>query len=238
MRKPLKRSLFMGYVMMGFAMIPFTWGAKSIVDNYNLIGRSKVISGQVVEIKSETWYDSKDQMNKVTKTPVIQIKHEGNTITRAVSHGRGLASYTEGQSVEVYYSPTDDLISLKNGFGLFGSNLLPLFFGVFFFLGARFLNRKLGEYNTLVEHGLRVEGLILSIISFGTEKGRRDLVFKVQWVHPGTNQTYVNELTTSMHQTEEVPKKGGFITVFVDAKDPTKLTLGMYNLKIDGQMAA
>lgn len=189
----------------------------------DFLGTALSAQGTVVELVRSRSRDS------TTYAPVVNFTtNEGKTISFTSTTSSNPPSYTEGETVQVFYQADRPEAAKINGFfSLWGGTLILGGIGaVFFAISASIImagRRKARKIADLQRSGTTIQAKIQSIgINPSTSmKGRRPYVIRAQWQNPTTSEIHVfNSDNLWFDPTEFVHSDK--INVLIDQRDPSK----------------
>ncbi|MEB4589851.1 DUF3592 domain-containing protein [Candidatus Thiothrix sp. Deng01] len=179
--------------------------------------------GTVVELVRSRSRDS------TTYAPAVNFTtHEGKPISFTSTTSSNPPSYTEGETVEVFYQADRPESAKINGFfSLWGGALILGGIGaVFFIISASIIlasRRKAQTIAELQRNGITIQAKIQSIgINNATSrKGRKPYVIHAQWQNPATSEIHVFSSDNLWFDPTEFVRSDT-VNVLIDQHDPSK----------------
>ncbi|HEC12850.1 MAG TPA: DUF3592 domain-containing protein [Acidiferrobacteraceae bacterium] len=199
-------------------------GAYFLYQNtQSFLESAAVTNGSVVELVRSRSSDS------TTYAPVVQFKTESGALVEFTSStSSNPPGYSKGESVEVFYLPSNPQKAKINGlFSLWGAALIVgILGGVFFLVGGgialtTFLKNRKNEY--LRKQGTPISAKFLSVEINRNIRVNRRSPFRVlaQWQNPATSEIHVFKSNNLWFDpTDHIPDRD--ITVFIERNNPDK----------------
>lgn len=195
----------------------------------DFLGSALSAQGTVVELSLSRSHKSGSSNSSVTYAPVVNFTtNEGKSITFTSTTSSNPPSYTEGETVEVFYQADRPESAKINGFfSLWGGTLILSGIGaVFFAIGASIImaeRRRVRKIADLQRSGMTIQAKIQSIglNTARSTKGRRPYVIRAQWQNPATSEIHVFSSDNLWFDPTEFVHSDK-INVLIDQRDPSK----------------
>jgi hypothetical protein len=193
----------------------------------NFLREASVAQGTVVDLRRSTSHDSRSFYH-----PVVQFNAADGTAVEFVSSaGSDPPSYAKGETVKVFYQPTNPNGAMINGtFSLWGGSLIVGGLGTLFFLigggiivfsgsGARRLKRLKVQGTPVVTRLQGVE-LNLSLNVNGVNPYR----VVTQWLNPATGELHLFRSANLWYDpTDHLESRD--ITVYIEPGNPRRYAM-------------
>lgn len=219
----MKTIAIIKYVFLSIGALMLAGAFYLYQDKQAFLKRAETVQGTVIELIS------KRSDNSTTYAPVVTFTtKKGNKIEFTSSVSSNPPSYSEGESVEVFYDPAEPKDASINGFASLwlGPLILGILGTVFFLIGFGiilfgFLKQRKTLY--LRDNGKRIDTKFVQVhLNYSMAvNGRNPFQISSQWINPQTNEMYVFESDSIWFDPTEFIKDD-IIKVMIDPSNPKK----------------